>query len=236
MATAFAAVALGVSSWSVASISASSLFVSCGGPFSRSASSRSPGSWPMPCGCSVRVSVSGLYWNAIELQQPPDDRVEQHQPRRGRSRGELGKAGHRRPGSWPGPAQVRAQARVDRPGQRPAERRAGPAARRGAQGDGEPRRGGPAEQARGQAAARTSRVSSRPNARGSAPQRPAAGPGRAGPAARWAVPRSRGPPPVPRRSRSPRPAVRAWGTRPGPPPSDQRMVTGAASRRPGTRR
>src|SRR6266567_386423 len=51
----------GNSSWSVASISASSLMVSTGGPFSRSASSLSPPSGPAPWTWSVRVSVSGLY-------------------------------------------------------------------------------------------------------------------------------------------------------------------------------
>src|SRR5215216_1936475 len=54
------------SSWSVASISTSTLIVSTGGPFSRSCSERSPPSAPI-CGCSVRDSVSGLYWNRVTL-------------------------------------------------------------------------------------------------------------------------------------------------------------------------
>ena len=78
-----AAVALGVSSASVASISASSLIVSCGGAVSRSASSRSPGSGPMPCGTSVRVSVSGLYWNETTFSSRPETGFEQDQPAAG---------------------------------------------------------------------------------------------------------------------------------------------------------
>ena len=52
------------SSWSVASISTSTLIVSSGGPVSRCASERAP-SPPAARGLSVRVSVSGLYWNTI---------------------------------------------------------------------------------------------------------------------------------------------------------------------------
>jgi hypothetical protein len=51
----------GNSSWSVASISASTLKVSVGGPLSLSASLRSAFSLPIPLTWSVRVRVSGLY-------------------------------------------------------------------------------------------------------------------------------------------------------------------------------
>ena len=59
------AASLGDCSWSVASSSASSLIVTFGAPASRSTSRRSPGSPVMARGCSVRVTVSGLYWNTI---------------------------------------------------------------------------------------------------------------------------------------------------------------------------
>src|SRR6266545_5869983 len=55
------------SSWSVASISTSSLNVSTGAPLSRIASVRSPPCPPDACACSVRVSVSGLYWKTTML-------------------------------------------------------------------------------------------------------------------------------------------------------------------------
>ena len=56
---------LGDSSWSVASISASSLKVSIAGPFSRSASERSPPSPPTLWAWKLRDSVSGLYCSEI---------------------------------------------------------------------------------------------------------------------------------------------------------------------------
>src|SRR2546425_7344270 len=55
------------SSWSVASISTSSLMFSTGAPRSRRTSERSVSSPPVACACSVRVSVSGLYWNTMTL-------------------------------------------------------------------------------------------------------------------------------------------------------------------------
>src|SRR6476646_7507217 len=57
---------------SVASNSASNLNDSCGGALSRNASSRSPGSLPIPCGCRVLVKVSGLYWNGIVFTGSPE--------------------------------------------------------------------------------------------------------------------------------------------------------------------
>src|SRR5215472_18342479 len=55
----------GNSSWSVASISASSLMTSTGGAFRRSASSLSPPSPSIAWTCSVRLRVSGLYWRVM---------------------------------------------------------------------------------------------------------------------------------------------------------------------------
>ena len=83
------------SSWSVASISTSSLIVSIGAPLSRSCSERSPPSAPI-CAWSVRVSVSGLYWKTITLgsghgrveaeDRPPDQaRVRERGARIGRA-------------------------------------------------------------------------------------------------------------------------------------------------------
>src|SRR6266853_3610283 len=53
------------SSWSVASISTSTLIVSIGAPLSRSTSPRPALSPPAICGCSVRVIWSGLYWKMM---------------------------------------------------------------------------------------------------------------------------------------------------------------------------
>jgi len=64
----FTAVALlsGNSSWSVASISASSLMLSIAGPLSRNGCERSLAlSPPVPCTCSERDSASGLYCSEI---------------------------------------------------------------------------------------------------------------------------------------------------------------------------
>src|SRR5262245_51935012 len=55
------------SSWSAASISASSLMVSTGAPLRRSGSAFSPPSPPVVCASSVRERVSGLYWKATTL-------------------------------------------------------------------------------------------------------------------------------------------------------------------------
>src|SRR5262245_6494815 len=63
--------ASGSLSRSAASISASSLIVSTAAPFSRNAIERSPLSPAADCTCSVRVSVSGLYWSAIARSTRP---------------------------------------------------------------------------------------------------------------------------------------------------------------------
>lgn len=49
----------------MASISASTLMVSTGGPLSRSASERSPLSPPTPFTCKLREMVSGFYCKAM---------------------------------------------------------------------------------------------------------------------------------------------------------------------------
>src|SRR5215469_9244832 len=59
------------SSWSEASISASTLMVSTGGPLRRSASIRSPLSGPTPLIWRLRVSVSGLYCKLITRRTAP---------------------------------------------------------------------------------------------------------------------------------------------------------------------
>src|SRR5260221_796627 len=61
-----------VSSWSVASISASSFKVSTGGPLSRNASERSPSVLVVTaCTARVRVRVSGLYCKPITRRTAP---------------------------------------------------------------------------------------------------------------------------------------------------------------------
>ena len=79
------------SSESVASISASTLIVSMGGPFRRSASSMSPDSCPAARICSERVSVSGLYCRAMMRSTPPLAASISTRPPRS-SRGEPGNA------------------------------------------------------------------------------------------------------------------------------------------------
>src|SRR5215217_5321653 len=61
------AMASPLASWSVASISTSTRMFSTGGPASRSASVRSLPPSPDIWGVSVRVIVSGLYWNTTRL-------------------------------------------------------------------------------------------------------------------------------------------------------------------------
>src|SRR5215831_14793723 len=76
------------SSWSTASISASSLKVSTGGPLSRSASERSADS-PKAWICRVRETVSGLYWRAITVRTAPESGSTSTRPPL-RTRGEPG--------------------------------------------------------------------------------------------------------------------------------------------------
>src|SRR5580692_8069559 len=61
-----------ISSWSVASISASSLIVSTAGPLRRSASERSAVSPPTDFACSVREMESGLYCSVITRRIVPE--------------------------------------------------------------------------------------------------------------------------------------------------------------------
>ena len=76
------------SNCSVASISTSSLMVSCGGPFKRSASPRSA-SPPVVWAVMVRVIVSGLYWKMMTLASGLNGSSPMMAPFC--SRGELGK-------------------------------------------------------------------------------------------------------------------------------------------------
>src|SRR6185312_2361476 len=111
----------GNSSWSVASISASSFSVSTGGPFKRNTSERSPPSALTACTCNERVSESGLYCSAITRSTAELAASISTMPPL-RMRGEPGKAlmagGRGRAMGPPGPALGRKPARVGRGGLR----------------------------------------------------------------------------------------------------------------------
>ena len=70
----------GNSSWSVASISASSLIVSTGGPFSRSASERSPLSAPTPLHLQAARERIGVVLQRDDALDRAAVWIEQHEP------------------------------------------------------------------------------------------------------------------------------------------------------------